>query len=303
MTKRTQQKIAGRGFLRVWTSLFGGQTTIFGLGTSSSVRKKNMGWSCKGERWKAKLRWKSSVVFFCTQKKRYFSGEVDSALFLATYFYGCYFRLGGKWLPIVTGCIHIFCCCFWLKTYEKNTWVGVVFLFILSFDWVFFHWFDLDFSVSGWFLKDLFESFSPGKFGGDVIQFEEHIWSNGFTTPTHDHMYYAQMYLIRIFVFTILFFKPSPGDSKWPFYPLFGSIWRSLSHSKGHLTIPKRSKGISRQTTFHLIKTEPWIFFVKGYAAPFDGRNFPPKFLFTWKKGLRGDGRTNNHWSEKWWST
>ena len=37
--------------------------------------------------------------------------------------------------------------------------------------------------------------------------------------------------------------------------------------------------------TFHLLKTEPWIFFVKGYAAPFDGRNFPPKTSFHMKKG------------------
>lgn len=123
-----------------------------------------MGWSCK--RWKAKLRWKSSVAFFLApRKKQYLSRYCKWIVrcFLQHIFMDVILDLenvwGVKWLPIVTGYIHVFCCCFWLKTLWKTTWVGVVFLFILSFDWVFFHRFALDFSVSGWFLKDFFSNF------------------------------------------------------------------------------------------------------------------------------------------------
>ena len=163
MTKRTQQKIAGRGFLRIWTSLFGGQTTIFGLGTSSSVRKK-MGWSCKGERWKAKLRWKSSVVFFAPRKKNdVFPGKWIVRCFLQQIFMDDILNLDSVWGVNDCQLLQDAFLSFVVVFRWKSTWVGVVFLFILSFDWVFFHWFDLDFSVSGWF-----QSFSPGKFGGDL---------------------------------------------------------------------------------------------------------------------------------------
>ena len=82
MTKRTQQKIAGRGFLRVWTSLFGGQTTIFGLGTSSSVRKKTWVDLAKVNVEKQNFGGNLRMLFFAPRKNDIFPGKLIVHCFL-----------------------------------------------------------------------------------------------------------------------------------------------------------------------------------------------------------------------------
>ena len=42
--------------------------------------------------------------------------------------------------------------------------------------------------------------------------------------------------------------QQTPGDSKWPFYPLVGG---HLTLEKGHLSIPKRSQRIARRIKQH----------------------------------------------------
>ena len=56
----------------------------------------------------------------------------------------------------------------------------------------------------------------------------------------------------------------TPGDSKWPFHPLVGG---HLTIEKGHLTIPKRSQRIARQTfVYSLYFTSE---FLKHFSLPF----------------------------------
>ena len=57
----------------------------------------------------------------------------------------------------------------------------------------------------------------------------------------------------KAFLEILLLFETtsSPGDSKWPFYPLVGG---HLTFERGHLTIPKRAQRIARQSCFFFRK-------------------------------------------------
>ena len=87
--------------------------------------------------------------------------------------------------------------------------------------------------------------------------------------------------------------KHPPDDSKWPFHPLVGS---HLTIEKGHLTIPKRSQRIARQTNFtsfttsvscdplHPLRFPSLVDGKLGYSGPQGGWKHPLSSL-TWLAG------------------